>query len=392
MDYILKNSSTFHCGTLVSGDFSLIRGCIAGVSPALSAPADALHLNNCFIFPGFADVHVHLREPGFSYKETIASGTAAAARGGYTCVGAMPNLSPVPDCAEALREQLEIIKRDAVIDVIPYGSITRSEAGKELSDMSDLAPDVIAFSDDGKGVQSDALMKAAMEKAVSLGKLIVAHCEDSSVPSNESEWRQLERDINLVRETGCGYHACHISKRRSVELIRAAKAEGLDITCETAPHYLMLDDSMTKPDGRFKMNPPIGSADDRAALAEALCDGTIDMIATDHAPHTSEEKLAMANGIVGLETAFPVLYTGLVCTGVITLEKLIELMSTNPARRFGLKINGFSVWDLDEEYLIDPKTFRSKGKFTPFENMKVKGRCIAAVCNGNTVWEDTENA
>lgn len=362
------------------------------------------------IFPGFADVHVHLREPGFSYKETIFTGSRAAAAGGYSHVMSMPNLSPVPDNFENLKKQLDIIEKDAAINVIPYGSISIGQQGKELSDMEALAPYVCAFSDDGRGVQSSEIMKAAMLKAKSLGKIIAAHCEDNSLLfggyihdgkyakehlhkgiCSESEWKPIERDLQLVRETGCAYHVCHVSAKESVELIRKAKAEGLDVTCETAPHYLLLDDSFLKEEGRFKMNPPLRDKTDREALIEGIKDGTVDMIATDHAPHSEEEKskgLSGSNmGVVGIETAFPLLYTYLVKENIISLEKLIELMSINPKKRFGIpiKTEDFCVWDLNESYIINSKEFLSMGKSTPFESFKVYGRNVLTATNGKMI-------
>ncbi|MCM1149371.1 MAG: dihydroorotase [Butyricicoccus sp.] len=375
------------------------------------------NFDGCYILPGFADVHVHLREPGFSYKETIGSGTRAAARGGYTVVCAMPNLSPVPDCAENLAVQLEAIERDAVVRVLPYGAISRGEKGQELADLDALSPAVVAFSDDGKGVQSDGLMRRAMLKAKALGKIIAAHCEDESLlhggcihdgqfaaghglPGicSESEWRQLERDLCLVRETGCAYHMCHVSTKESVELIRRAKAEGLDVSCETAPHYLLLSDAMLRDEGRFKMNPPVRSEDDRLALLEGIKDGTVDMIATDHAPHSAEEKgrglRGSLMGVVGLEAAFPVLYTGLVRTGEISLERLVELMCVNPRRRFALPGGlepgdeaDFCVVDLNEKFSIDSRSFLSMGKATPFDGMEVYGRVKYTAVKGEVVWQ-----
>ncbi len=370
---------------------------------------------SCFVLPSFADVHVHLREPGFSYKETIFSGTAAAARGGYTAVCAMPNLLPVPDSDGHLAAQEEIIKRDARIDVYPYGAITVGEKGEELSDMDAMASRVIAFSDDGRGVQNEDMMRLAMRKAKTLGKMIVAHCEVNDLlhggcihdgayaaahglPGicSESEWRQVERDIKLAAETGCAYHVCHISTKESVALIRKAKASGIDVTCETAPHYLLMHDGMLKDEGRFKMNPPLRAEADRDALLEGITDGTIDMIATDHAPHSAEEKskgLLHSNmGIVGIETAFPLLYTYLVKRGVITLEKLIALMSENPRKRFGIPgglENGFfTVFDASAVYEIDPDEFLSMGKSTPFTGWEVSGRCRLTVCRGKVVFSD----
>ena len=376
-----------------------------------SSFADEISSDKYFIFPGFVDVHVHLREPGFFYKETIKTGTEASAHGGYTAVCSMPNLNPVPDSVENLALQLDAIKKDAVIDVYPYGSITVGEKGEQLSDLDGMAKDVIAFSDDGRGVQNIEMMKAAMLKAKALGKMIVAHCEDNSLLfggyihdgdyakknghkgiCSESEWGPIKRDIELIKETGCPYHVCHISTKESVELIRKAKAEGVDITCETGPHYLLMNDSMLKDEGRFKMNPPIRSEEDRVALIEGIKDGTIDMIATDHAPHSTEEKSKglkdSAMGIVGIETAFQLLYTNLVKTGVISLEKLIELMSINPRKRFGipLKESDFCVWNLEAEETINPDNFLSKGRSTPFENQKVNGRCVLTVLDDKICW------
>ena len=372
------------------------------------------------VFPGFVDVHVHLREPGFSYKETVESGTKAAARGGYVGVCSMPNLSPVPDNLERLSKQLDIIKNDAVIGVYPYGSITKAEAGEELSDMDAIASQVAGFSDDGKGVQNPEMMRKAMLKAKELGKIIVAHCEDNSLLNggyihdgeyakanghkgicSESEWGPIARDIELLKETKASYHVCHISTKESVGIIRKAKAEGVDITCETAPHYLVMNDGQLLDEGRFKMNPPIREEEDRKALVEGILDGTIDMIATDHAPHSEEEKsrgLKGSNmGIVGIETAFPILYTKLVKTGVITLEKIIELLNFNPQKRFkeinvGDESESFSVWDLDESYIIDPAEFLSKGKSTPFEGETVFGRCLMTVYKGKIVYFDKKFA
>ena len=368
------------------------------------------NIDGKFVFPGFCDVHVHFREPGFSYKETVKSGSESAARGGYTAVCTMPNLKPVPDSVESLKMQLDIIERDAVIDVYPYASITVGQMGETLSDMDGMAKDAIAFSDDGRGVQSDEMMRAAMIKAKSLGKMIVAHCEVNSLLKggyihegeyarehghrgicSESEYAQIARDIELVREIGCSYHVCHISTKESVELIRRAKAEGLDVSCETGPHYLVLDDSCLKEEGRFKMNPPLRSREDREALVEGIVDGTIEMIATDHAPHSAEEKAkgleGSAFGIVGLETAFPVMYTKLVKTGVISLEKLVELMAINPRKRFGIPMqNDLSVWDLDAEFTVDPSDFLSKGKATPFEGEQLFGVNLMTVHNGKIVY------
>ncbi len=368
--------------------------------------------DHCAIFPGFCDVHVHFREPGFSYKETIASGTAAAARGGYTAVCTMPNLDPVPDSPEHLAIQEAMITEQARVRVYPYGAITLGEKGALLSEMEALSPRVIAFSDDGRGVQSDEIMLQAMLEAKRLGKLIAAHCEDNRLLRggyihdgvyakahghrgicSESEWGQIKRDLELVRETGCAYHVCHVSTKESVALIRQAKREGLDVSCETGPHYLVLDENDLQEDGRFKMNPPLRGAADREALIEGILDGTVDMIATDHAPHSAEEKAmglqSSAFGIVGLETAFPVLYTKLVLPGVLSLEKLLELLVYAPRKRFGIPLaeDDYSVWDLDAEFEIDPDEFLSRGRATPFAGMKVRGRCLATVCGGRLVWQ-----
>jgi len=365
-----------------------------------------------FVFPGFCDVHVHFREPGFSYKETILSGSRAAAHGGYTAVCTMPNLNPVPDSTDNVDTQLKLIESDAVINVYPYGSITVGQQGEKLSDMEAITEKVIAFSDDGKGVQSEELMRKAMLKAKELGKIIVAHCEENSLLRggyihdgeyakahghrgicSESEWKPIERDIKLCKETGCKYHVCHISCKESVELIRQAKADGVDITCETGPHYLTLSDMDLHEDGRFKMNPPLRSEADRQALIEGIVDGTIDMIATDHAPHSAEEKSRglekSAFGIVGIETAFPVMYTKLVKTGIITLEKLTELLCDNPRKRFSIPLNDdYTVWNLNEKIKVNPDEFLSMGRATPYEGEELYGRCIMTVCNSKAVYKD----
>ena len=344
------------------------------------------------VFPGFCDVHVHFREPGFSYKETILTGARAGAAAGYTAVCTMPNLSPVPDSFSNLEPQLEKIK-DAPIQVLPYGSITVGEKGQALSDLEGLAPHVIAFSDDGVGVADENMMREAMQRAKAIGKLIAGHCEDMCYEDpREREWRELERNIRLADETGCAFHACHISTKESVDLIRDAKKSHVNITCETAPHYLLLNKAMLEDDGRYKMNPPIHDADDQGALLEALNDGTVDMIATDHAPHSSEEKsrgfAKSLNGIVGLETAFPVLYSGLVLEGILGLDTLVSLMSEKPRQRFGLPANGdFSVWDLETLYTLDSAKFYSMGHSTPFEGWSVLGRCLLTVHHEKTVFE-----
>ena len=371
-----------------------------------------LNTSQYALMPGFCDVHVHFREPGFSYKETIRTGTLAAAKGGYTAVCTMPNVNPVSDSLEHLRLQEEIIRRDAVINVYPYAAISLGQKGEELADLEARAPHAVAFSDDGHGVQSESRMREAMERAKALGKLIVAHCEDNSLLRggyihdgayaamhghkgicSESEWRQIERDLRLAGETGCAYHVCHISTKESVALIRKAKKEGVDVTCETAPHYLLLDENDLQEDGRFKMNPPLRAKEDREALVEGLLDGTIDMIATDHAPHSREEKSrglsGSAFGIVGIETAFPLLYTYLVKPGLLPLGQLIELLTVKPRARFSLPLgNDFSLWDLNAEYPIDPDDFLSLGRATPFAGRSVCGRCALTVHNGNIVYSN----
>lgn len=374
-----------------------------GLSPVIS--------KKYIIVPGLCDVHVHFREPGFSYKETIVSGSAAAAHGGYTAVCTMPNLDPVPDSAEHLQVQLDAIKRGAAIKVLPYGAITVGEKGEKLADMEAMSDKVCAFSDDGKGVQNDEMMREAMTAAKRLGKIIAAHCEDNSLLlggyihdgeyarmhghrgiSSASEYKQIERDLRLAEETGCAYHVCHISTKESVELIRQAKAHGVNVTCETAPHYLVLCDEDMQEDGRFKMNPPLRSREDKEALIEGIKDGTIDMIATDHAPHSAEEKgrglEKSLMGVVGLETAFPVLYTELVTKNIITLDRLVELMSFKPKERFGIDTNNdFAVFDISEAYKIDPEDFLSMGRATPFAGREVFGRCLLTVHGGKAVYK-----
>ena len=364
-----------------------------------------IELDNSFILPSFCDVHVHFREPGFGYKETIRQGSLAGARGGYTVVGTLPNLKPAPCDMDSLRVQQEIIDRDAVIQVIPYGTITKDQSGTgTLSDMEGMANHVLAFSDDGKGVQDDGLMREAMNVAKSLNKLIVAHCEDESLlregKVRESEWRQIERDLKLADETGCGYHVCHISCKESVEVIRDAKKSGVNVTCETAPHYLVLDTEDVRKGiaensvagGRFKMNPPIKDPEDRKAMIEGALDGTVDMIATDHAPHSAEEKTKgfekSLNGITGLECAFPVLYTGLVRPGVMTLERLVEMMAIVPRKRFGLPMgDDYVVMDLENPYVLDSSRFLSMGKCTPFDGWTVYGKTQMTFWNGKIVYE-----
>lgn len=397
---ILNNAFVYRNGRMEQQNYELKVGGVGFLSD----------FNKLCIFPAFCDVHVHFREPGFSYKETILSGSRAAARGGYTAVCTMPNLNPVPDSPENLEPQLEAIRKSAVIAVYPYAAITKGEQGLVLSDMEALAPQVIAFSDDGRGVQSSEMMEQAMKRAKDLGKLIVAHCEDNALLHggyihdgayakahghrgicSESEWGPIARDLELAAKTGCGYHVCHISTRQSVDLIRQAKKSGVDVTCETGPHYLVMDDGLLQEDGRFKMNPPLRSPEDREALLEGLLDGTIDMIATDHAPHSAEEKARglekSAFGVVGLETAFPILYTYLVHTGLLTPEALVNKLVWNPRKRFAIPMgNDFSVWDLDAQYAIDPADFLSQGKATPFAGWNVHGKCMATFHDGQAVY------
>lgn len=422
MKFLLKNARVYIKGKFESVSVLVDRGIIADIisNDAEISGVTVFDFKNSYIFPGLIDVHVHLREPGFCYKETISSGTRAAARGGYTTVCSMPNLKPVPDCIENLTPQLDIIKRDAVINVVPYGSLSVGQKGGELSDMESMKDDTVAFSDDGRGLQSASLMAQAMQRAKVLSKTVVAHCEDNSLLHggyihdgeycaahshkgicSESEWGPVERDLELCRLTGCSYHVCHVSAKETVELIRYAKKQGVDVTCETAPHYLCLCDKDLKEDGRFKMNPPLRGEDDKNALIKGILDGTVDMIATDHAPHSAEEKSRGLKdslmGVVGLETAVPVLYTNLVRTGVISLEKLIELMHDNPSKRFSLGADieigapaDLAVFNFEKEYMINPQEFLSMGKATPFEGMQVYGRCLMTVCGGKIVWQEDE--
>ncbi len=409
MKVLFKNSSVYENGVFKKQTM-LLDGTDLSVFTGDLSITDCPVFDNVFIFPGFCDVHVHLREPGFSYKETILSGTRAAAHGGYTAVCSMPNLKPPPDSLENLRLQAEIIQRDAVIAVHPYGTITKGQAGGELSGIAEMSNEVIGFSDDGRGVQKDGMMLEAMQMAASLSKPIAAHCEDDSLLhggyihdgtyarehghagiSSASEYKQIARDLELVRKTGCKYHVCHISTKESVELIRQAKAEGLPVTCETAPHYLVLDDSYLCEDGRFKMNPPLRDRTDRDALIEGVKDGTVDVIATDHAPHSEEEKsrgLKDSNmGIVGIETAFPILYTELVKKGVIALERLVEMMSDKPREIFKISSDtGYTVFDLDEFFTVDTSSLLSMGKSTPFDGWQVYGSCLLTVYENKYVY------
>ena len=419
MDYLLKNGTVYTGGALVKQDLLISGGKVSFFKSVCSDNSNTttIDCDNLFIFPGFVDVHTHLREPGFSYKETVATGTNAAAHAGYSAIFTMPNLNPVPDSVENLKIQQDIIDKDAIINVFPFCSISKGEKGEKLADLIELAPMVKGFSDDGKGVQCQEMMVEAMRIAKENDKIIVAHCEDESLLNggyihdgeyarlhghkgicSESESKQVERDIELVKEIGVKYHVCHVSAKESVYAIRKAREQGVDVTAETGPHYLVLNDMMLKEDGGFKMNPPIRAEEDRLALIEGIKDGSIGMIATDHAPHSLEEKskgLLSLNGIVGLETAFPILYTELVEKGVITLEKLIEIMSINPAKRFGLPVGivdgecaNLTVFNLKDEYEVNPDNFLSKGKSTPFKGYKVRGKCLANFCNGKLLFSD----
>ena len=404
MTYEFSNARQYRDGSFVSAPFTVKL-------TASDTDAVVCDSRSVVILPGFCDVHVHLREPGFSYKETIATGTAAAARGGYTDVCAMPNLDPVPDSEESLSQQWALIHHDAVIGVHPYAAITVGQRGEQLSPLSRLAPRCVAFSDDGRGVQSESMMRQAMEQAASLGKILAAHCEDESLLyggyihdgayarthghrgiCSESEWGPIKRDLRLAKETGCRYHVCHVSTKESVALIREAKAQGVDVTCETAPHYLTLCDDDLLEDGRFKMNPPLRGREDKEALIEGLLDGTIDMIATDHAPHSAEEKAGGLKdsrmGVVGIETAFPVLYTHLVRTGILPLERLVALMADNPRRRFDIPVTkDVCVFDLSSRYTIRPEEFLSMGRSTPFEGQTVYGENLLTIYGGKAVWQ-----
>ena len=420
MKYLLKNGLLFTKDGFRPVDLFVAEGRVISVAGGLEAAAGAvaIDLHHAAVFPGFVDVHVHLREPGFSYKETIRTGSLAAARGGYAHVCAMPNLNPIPDSLETLNVQREIIARDAAVHVHPYGAITRGERGEALADMEAMAPYTAGFSDDGRGVQSEAMMREAMREAKRLGKIIAAHCEDNSLLRggyihdgdcarsrghrgicSESEWGQIARDLRLAEETGCAYHVCHISAKESVDLIRQAKARGVDVTCETGPHYLVFSDQDLQEDGRFKMNPPIRSREDRAALIEGLLDGTIDMIATDHAPHSAEEKSRglekSAMGVVGLETAFAAVYTHLVKPGILSMERLMALLNGNAAKRFGFgtpleagQPADLTVFDLDKPYTVDPERFQTMGRATPFAGMELYGVCKLTMVDGRIVWQE----
>ena len=421
MRYLLQNAQILSSGGVFrAADVLLSGGRIVSIGDRISCPADAvsIDLHKAVLFPGFVDVHVHLREPGFSYKETIRTGTLAAAHGGFAHVAAMPNLDPVPDCAAALAVQRAIIEKDALVHVHPYGAISVGEKGERLADLEGLAPGVIAFSDDGRGVQSESLMREAMMQCRRLGKILAAHCEDNSLLHggyihdgayarahghrgicSESEWGPIARDLKLAEQTGCAYHVCHVSTKESVALIRAAKRRGVDVTCETAPHYLTFTDEDLQEDGRFKMNPPLRAREDRDALIEGLLDGTIDMLVTDHAPHSREEKARglekSAMGVVGLETSFAASYTALVQTGILPLGKLVDLMHGAPMRRFGCGTEiavgqpaDLTVFDLNRTYTVDPETFLTMGRATPFAGTCLTGVCKLTMIGGEIVWKE----
>ena len=421
MRYLLQNAQILSSGGVFrAADVLLSGGRIVSIGDRISCPADAvsIDLHKAVLFPGFVDVHVHLREPGFSYKETIRTGTLAAAHGGFAHVAAMPNLDPVPDCAAALAVQRAIIEKDALVHVHPYGAISVGEKGERLADLEGLAPGVIAFSDDGRGVQSESLMREAMIQCRRLGKILAAHCEDNSLLHggyihdgayarahghrgicSESEWGPIARDLRLAKETGCAYHVCHVSTKESVALIRAAKRRGVDVTCETAPHYLTFTDEDLQEDGRFKMNPPLRAREDRDALIEGLLDGTIDMLVTDHAPHSREEKARglekSAMGVVGLETSFAASYTALVQTGILPLGKLVDLMHGAPMRRFGCGTElaegqpaDLTAFDLTKTYTVDPETFLTMGRATPFAGRALTGVCKLTMIGGEPVWKE----
>ena len=421
MRYLLQNAQILSSGGVFrAADVLLSGGRIVSIGDRISCHADAvsIDLHKAVLFPGFVDVHVHLREPGFSYKETILTGTLAAAHGGFAHVAAMPNLDPVPDCAAALAVQRAIIEKDALVHVHPYGAVSVGEKGERLADLEGLAPGVIAFSDDGRGVQSESLMREAMMQCRRLGKILAAHCEDNSLLHggyihdgayarahghrgicSESEWGPIARDLRLAEETGCAYHVCHVSTKESVALIRAAKRRGVDVTCETAPHYLTFTDEDLQEDGRFKMNPPLRAREDRDALIEGLLDGTIDMLVTDHAPHSREEKARglekSAMGVVGLETSFAASYTALVQTGILPLEKLVDLMHGAPMRRFGCGTElaegqpaDLTAFDLTKTYTVDPETFLTMGRATPFAGRALTGVCKLTMIGGSPVWKE----
>ena len=418
---LLKGGLLVGGGSSMKGDVLIENGLIADIAPSIDVVDEAtevVNVEDCVVTYGLADVHVHLREPGFSAKETIASGTLAAAHGGYTTVCAMPNLSPAPDAVETIAVEQQMIDEQAVVEVLPFATITTGRRGEQVVDVEALKDLSCGFSDDGSGVQIDEVMLDAMHRVAAVDGIIAAHCEENSLLRggyihdgeyakahghkgicSESEWAPIARDVEMVAKTSCRYHVCHVSAKESVEIIRQAKKRGLPVTCETGPHYLVFSDADLQEDGRFKMNPPIRSAEDRDALLKGIQDGTIECIATDHAPHTAEEKSkglkGSTMGVVGLETAFAVTYTHLVRTGMITLEKAVELLCDNPRRIFRLggalrkgERADVAVFDVRKPYKVDSQTFLSKGKSTPFEGMEVYGRCVMTLYNGKMVWKE----
>ncbi|MBP3579877.1 MAG: dihydroorotase [Clostridia bacterium] len=424
MNFVIKNADVYVDGSFIKRDVFISGGVVSRIEENIGE-LDGITVitgKRLCVMPGLVDVHVHLREPGFEYKETIKTGTCACAHGGVTHVCTMPNLNPVPDNAQNLKVSLDAIKKDACVEVVPFGAITVGQKGEQISKLEEMSKDVIGFSDDGRGVQQDALMLEAMTHAKSLDKIISAHCEVNSLLNggyihdgeyakkhshrgicSQSEYEQIERDIELVKKTGVKYHVCHISAKESVEAIRRAKSEGVDITCETAPHYLVYNDMDLKEDARFKMNPPIRSESDRIALIDGVLDGTVDMIATDHAPHSVEEKTRGLEkslmGVSGIETSFSVMYTYFVKTGVISMQHLMKLMHDNAKARFGLgtdivtgKKADITVFDLDEKYTVKGEDFLSKGKFTPFEEKELYGKCVLTMYDGKVCYNAEESA
>ena len=420
MKFLCKNVTAYTDGAFRKCDVLVVDGVVCDIAESIAASFDSklIECDGMYMLPGLIDVHVHLREPGFTHKETVKSGTSAAAHGGVTHLCTMPNLNPVPDSIENLSKSLEAIERDAVVGVYPFGAITVGEKGEVLSDIEGMAENVIGFSDDGRGVQSEEMMLEAMKRAKALGKIISAHCEVNDLLfggyihdgeyaklhghrgiCSESEWKQIERDIELVRKTGVTYHVCHISTKESVELIRRAKSEGVNITCETAPHYLVYNDMDLIEDARFKMNPPIRSEEDRKALIEGVLDGTVDMIATDHAPHSAEEKTRGLEkslmGVVGIETSFAVMYTYFVKTGIMSMEHLLKIMHDNAKERFNIGSDieignkcDFVIFDVKEKYTVKGEDFISMGKFTPFEGKELYGKCMLTMFDGKIAYKD----
>ncbi|HLS66663.1 MAG TPA: dihydroorotase [Pseudogracilibacillus sp.] len=395
---------------------------VVAIDTIVEAEADQIiDCGGNVVLPGFIDVHIHLREPGGEAKETIKTGTEAAARGGFTTVCAMPNTNPVPDNEETVRDILQRIEKDAVIRVLPYAAITKGLQGKERTNITELSKlGVFAFTDDGVGIQTAGQMYEAMVEAAKNDMTIVAHCEDNSIlyggavhegdvskrldmPGilNACEAVHIARDVLLAEAANCHYHVCHVSTKESVRVIRDAKRAGIRVTAEVTPHHLLLtEDDITEDDANYKMNPPLRAKEDRDALIAGLLDGTIDFIATDHAPHTEVEKeagiLRAPFGIVGLETAFPLMYTHFVKTGKMTFRQLVDYFTKKPAEVFGLpygmlqvgSIADLTVVDLENEMTIDKTTFYSKGKNTPFDGWNVYGNPLLTIASGKTVYKD----